>query len=857
MTEPEELKYKCLKCRKDVLGNSICCDDCDGWLHLKCSGLTKKIFEKEYCNSNKKFSCKYCLNYRCGKCDKPVYEQNNSIQCDSDSCQTWYHLKCTHFSLAEYQNKKSRLHTEHWFCPKCTCVPFEELSQADFLQLNNDARILKEFFSAITSNNHYSDVCSICEKKIKSNHTKKSFPCTSCNAFIHRKCTGFSTHEMLSLTPKQLKYWNCYSCSSFKFPLTGVDDEDIARLAFNSNFNCKCNDSSENIPLDSCKTFRYIDSFLPKDSPLITGIDSDIDNVYDINSKCDYYTLHDFHKLTRPYKDKQSKPFSALHTNIQSLMHNFDSLESLCTNLDYSLDIIAVSETWNADKNKDKFIPKRLDGYDKYLGIRGTTLKSGCGLYLRSGMPYKERKDLEIKHCDDINEFQLIFIEISVPEGANIIVGVTYRHPKNTSDNTFNTQLQTTLETISKEHKIVMLLGDFNYDLFRHDTNPMVKRFIEVMYSNNLQPTINKPTRVVKGQTPSLIDNIFTNAVDKDIVTGNLIDKISDHMPNFIIMRNMVFHRKKLQKRTRCWKNFDENKYNEDINEIDLTPVILNHSDANEIYTYFHNQYINVVNKHAPFVMLTNKQLHWKQKPWISKRIQNMISEKENLYKKFIQKNKDIFWYKRYTVLKKSLEKTLKLAKKEYFQKYFKENLHNSRKIWKGIKEIIHNRFRKDAEIYLDDNGNIITDHKLIANKFNKFYTNVAQKLLKDLGETPTKFQDYLRNPNEHSMFFNETDPGEVSNIISKLDVSKSGDIYGITPKLVKCTPGLARNLSLIFNLCIEQGIFPHLLKRAKVIPVYKNDSKMVTSNYRPISLLPIFDKIFERIMYDRLITIA
>ena len=153
----------------------------------------------------------------------------------------------------------------------------------------------------------------------------------------------------------------------------------------------------------------------------------------------------------------------------------------------------------------------------------------------------------------------------------------------------------------------------------------------------------------------------------------------------------------------------------------------------------------------------------------------------------------------------------------------------------------------------MEDNGNIITDHKLLANKFNKFYTNVAQKLLKDLGETPTKFQDYLRNPNEHSMFFNETDPGEVSSIISKLDISKSGDIYGITPNLVRCTPGLAGNLSLIFNLCIEQGIFPHLLKRAKVIPVYKNDSKMVTSNYSPISLLPIFDKIFERIMYERL----
>ena len=147
-----------------------------------------------------------------------------------------------------------------------------------------------------------------------------------------------------------------------------------------------------------------------------------------------------------------------------------------------------------------------------------------------------------------------------------------------------------------------------------------------------MQPTINKPTRVVKGQNPSLIDNIFINAVDKDITTGNLIDKISDHMPNFILMKNMVFDHKKTQKQTRCWKNFDERKYNEDIDDIDLTPVILNNSDANEIYSYFHKQYVNVVNKHAPFVTLTNKQLHWMQKPWIDKRMQNLISAKEKLY---------------------------------------------------------------------------------------------------------------------------------------------------------------------------------------------------------------------------------
>ena len=154
------------------------------------------------------------------------------------------------------------------------------------------------------------------------------------------------------------------------------------------------------------------------------------------------------------------------------------------------------------------------------------------------------------------------------------------------------------------------------------------------------------------------------------------------------------------------------------------------------------------------------------------------------------------------------------------------------------------------AEIYLDDNRNILTDQKTVANRFNKFYSNVADNLLKKLGESPTKYQDYLPNPNEHSLFFTETDPGEVAKIILNLDASKAGDLYGITPRLVKMAPEMGTNLSIIFNIAIEKGVFPHLFKRAKVIPIHKGESKMIPSNYRPISLLPIFGKIFEKIIF-------
>ena len=154
----------------------------------------------------------------------------------------------------------------------------------------------------------------------------------------------------------------------------------------------------------------------------------------------------------------------------------------------------------------------------------------------------------------------------------------------------------------------------------------------------------------------------------------------------------------------------------------------------------------------------------------------------------------------------------------------------------------------------MSENGSIETDQTRVAMKFNKYYTNVASQLLNDLGKANTKYQDYLKNPNESTLFLKETDHGEILKLLSSLDTSKAGDIYSITPKLLKCAKfELVENLTKMFNKSLKLGIFPDPLKLAKVIPIHKDGSRLVVSNYRPISLLPILGKIFERIIYTRL----
>ena len=155
---------------------------------------------------------------------------------------------------------------------------------------------------------------------------------------------------------------------------------------------------------------------------------------------------------------------------------------------------------------------------------------------------------------------------------------------------------------------------------------------------------------------------------------------------------------------------------------------------------------------------------------------------------------------------------------------------------------------------FLFENGKFISNRKQVASKFNHFFTNVAENLSKRIKNGNTKFQDYLKTPNESSLFLNETTPHEVHLLLQQIDSKKCADIYGISAKFLKIAGHvLTEILSSIFNRYIQEGIFPDALKLGKIIPLYKGDSKFETSNYRPISLLPIISKISERLIFNRL----
>ena len=96
-------------------------------------------------------------------------------------------------------------------------------------------------------------------------------------------------------------------------------------------------------------------------------------------------------------------------------------------------------------------------------------------------------------------------------------------------------------------------------------------------------------------------------------------------------------------------------------------------------------------------------------------------------------------------------------------------------------------------------------------------------------------------------------DTEAVLDILKILKIGKASGADKISHQMLKYTANsVARPLMILFNKCLECGIFPQTWKKAIVMPLYKKDDKHLPSNYRPISLLSCVGKVFERIIFKK-----
>ena len=144
-----------------------------------------------------------------------------------------------------------------------------------------------------------------------------------------------------------------------------------------------------------------------------------------------------------------------------------------------------------------------------------------------------------------------------------------------------------------------------------------------------------------------------------------------------------------------------------------------------------------------------------------------------------------------------------------------------------------------------------------IANEFNTYFANIRNKLVAN--EIPSAYvspSSYLSPfPQTVSFFLFPTCSSEIEEEISNLNVNKASGPFSIPTKILKLLKELiSKPLEILLNCSFSLGVVPDTFKTARVLPVFKKGSETSPNNYRPISLLSIFNRILERLMYKRLI---
>ena len=166
-----------------------------------------------------------------------------------------------------------------------------------------------------------------------------------------------------------------------------------------------------------------------------------------------------------------------------------------------------------------------------------------------------------------------------------------------------------------------------------------------------------------------------------------------------------------------------------------------------------------------------------------------------------------------------------------------------------GKGKLVNNSLTK----HLILNNRNIFDQKIIANSFNEYFIDDGPKLASEIPQSQRSFEMYLK---ESDSSFEEVtlSDEEIKTALFSLKGGKSSGFDEINYYIVKQTfNSLLVPLKCIFGLSLKSSTLPEKMNIARVTPVFKSGGTSLITNYRPISILPCFSKMLERIMYNRL----
>ena len=219
------------------------------------------------------------------------------------------------------------------------------------------------------------------------------------------------------------------------------------------------------------------------------------------------------------------------------------------------------------------------------------------------------------------------------------------------------------------------------------------------------------------------------------------------------------------------------------------------------------------------------------------------------MYKEFLKNKSNNTW----TDYKKQRNYCVELRRSS-MKNYLKTKCEKKdSNFWNTVKHFLSKRNKSSENIILSENSRIMNNQKEIPDIMNDYYINVAKDIGQnqniDITEHPSIIE--IKQHSEGNNFqFHYTTREDVLEILKTLNPKKTTGCDQIPAKLLKhAFFQIAPVILNIINKALDVGTSPNIIKKAEVIPVYKKSDKLNKSNYRPVSILPILAKVFEKVI--------
>ncbi len=521
------------------------------------------------------------------------------------------------------------------------------------------------------------------------------------------------------------------------------------------------------------------------------------------------------------------------------------------------VDMLCVSET----KLNKSIVDKDIDCSPQFKVYRKDRSSTSGGLcvWIRSDIPQQRLYHLEL-NSENYHIESLVF-ELKIKKETWYVV-LAYKNP-NVPKSFFIEKLKLVYEElVCKAHEIITL-GDLNIDMLC-ENNELQHDICDIYGLDNI---ITEPT-CFKSPEGTLVDVLLVKNRKRFKNMINVFCGYSDwhHMVGCVTKLH-VPPPKPCRVKYRSFKSFDENVFKKEVGQIPFQVCSI-FDDISDQYWAQNLLFTDVLDDHAP---LKEKALKEDYVPYMNSNLRKEMYKRNMLKNKHQSDRQNELKRSHYTKQRNKVTEMRRNAIKEYFMSKCKPGA-SPKDFWNAVCPFMSSKSKSRRNIILKEEDTVVTSTSDLCEIFINFFSTAANSIGRpdeiDMNDT-NYFQNVIEKHGNHESVqaikahlgntnvifdFKPVNTMYVKKMLQKINTNKSTGYDDIPPKVVKlCNDELCVTLTELINNAFRCNVFPDDLKKAEISPIYKKKDDMAKDNYRPVSILAVFAKVYETIIADQL----